>query len=618
KTCECRSWWRPDGSYTTIFIPVSQVTNQQARNPPSVNASLSNTFSGHLMAAGLGSSTELDLFRLHWFHRLFAMGWFVFVVSRIFLCFLIAYSRNFLANKIKAFPGFYTSATTADAWVTSNAPNSAAYLSYLQTHYGCTGATAANIATIRYQESLFCDFIVDVSSYVSAAVPTNCNTGSATAPQLCRSVAVAALNSLNSTLINPTICPGTNGNKTSVLTNFLSYLARLPSTDISGCIVGNTVDSATCGYLTAADKTTYCATNPTDLCCTGVAPTGSAISKATITAGSVGTIIPSTTGNNTTATTVTSTSAAVAAGTVKIFGSVFPIGVVIGVSIGIVVIIVGIALIAFFIIRRRRASAVVDGYDGNVTLHKNKFKRDPTIQRNSEFAQHSYPPQASTSQYMNNAGFSPAGLGGGQEEELPPAETMEVAFNYVPNLSDEIYLYVGDPVIVKCKFDDGWGFGFNMTTKQEGCFPVACVVPYNKAEESNLVVKDKTQSIISAKDYRKRQSSLYVPQGVLKGLPHEWTQSNFEGQNTYSVYTSADQSRDTQYTVANPRETQYTVAETEFDNRQTQYTEYNGANRETQYTQYTVGNTYGAQDYGNRPLTEYTQYTESMAPPPRK
>jgi hypothetical protein len=60
------------------------------------------------------------------------------------------------------------------------------------------------------------------------------------------------------------------------------------------------------------------------------------------------------------------------------------------------------------------------------------------------------------------------------------AETMEVVFNYVPNLSDEIFLYVGDPVIVKMKFDDGWGYGFNMTTKMEGSFPLACVAPFDR------------------------------------------------------------------------------------------------------------------------------------------
>ncbi|KAI9352507.1 hypothetical protein DFJ73DRAFT_347858 [Zopfochytrium polystomum] len=75
----------------------------------------------------------------------------------------------------------------------------------------------------------------------------------------------------------------------------------------------------------------------------------------------------------------------------------------------------------------------------------------------------------------------PPGLpaaGAPEADPNAPPETMEVVFNYVPNLSDEIYLYVGDPVLVKCKFDDGWGYGFNMTTKMEGSFPLACVAPY--------------------------------------------------------------------------------------------------------------------------------------------
>jgi hypothetical protein len=50
--------------------------------------------------------------------------------------------------------------------------------------------------------------------------------------------------------------------------------------------------------------------------------------------------------------------------------------------------------------------------------------------------------------------------GGGDGQQVD--ETMQVLYNYVPNLQDEIYLYVGDPVIVKAKFDDGWyAFHFN-------------------------------------------------------------------------------------------------------------------------------------------------------------
>ncbi|TPX58970.1 hypothetical protein PhCBS80983_g02816 [Powellomyces hirtus] len=71
-------------------------------------------------------------------------------------------------------------------------------------------------------------------------------------------------------------------------------------------------------------------------------------------------------------------------------------------------------------------------------------------------------------------------------EPIQIAETMEVLYNYVPNLVDEIYLYIGDPVIVKCKFDDGWGYGFNMTTKQEGSFPLACVAPYNSNRSAEI------------------------------------------------------------------------------------------------------------------------------------
>ncbi|KAJ3174142.1 hypothetical protein HDU88_000110 [Geranomyces variabilis] len=98
-------------------------------------------------------------------------------------------------------------------------------------------------------------------------------------------------------------------------------------------------------------------------------------------------------------------------------------------------------------------------------------------------------PQSSAAQPMLDPSAAAAMLGveAAKEDVGEPiqiAETMEVMYNYVPNLVDEIYLYIGDPVIVKCKFDDGWGYGFNMTTKQEGSFPLACVAPYNSNREA--------------------------------------------------------------------------------------------------------------------------------------
>lgn len=86
------------------------------------------------------------------------------------------------------------------------------------------------------------------------------------------------------------------------------------------------------------------------------------------------------------------------------------------------------------------------------------------------------------------------------------AETCEVIFNYVPNLSDEIYLYVGDKVIVKVKFDDGWAMGYNMSTKQEGSFPLACVAPFSSNGRPISYSTQRDSAKIS-----QRASSLYVP-----------------------------------------------------------------------------------------------------------
>lgn len=90
------------------------------------------------------------------------------------------------------------------------------------------------------------------------------------------------------------------------------------------------------------------------------------------------------------------------------------------------------------------------------------------------------------------------------------AETYEVIYNYVPNLSDEVYLYVGDKIIVKCKFDDGWALGYNMSTKQEGSFPMACVGGF--ADNNNARSTYKRESTVADESsIRQRGSSLYVP-----------------------------------------------------------------------------------------------------------
>lgn len=72
-------------------------------------------------------------------------------------------------------------------------------------------------------------------------------------------------------------------------------------------------------------------------------------------------------------------------------------------------------------------------------------------------------------------------------------------------------------MIVKCQFDDGWALGYNMSTKQEGSFPMACVSGGGNSGDSETIDNRTTyrhQSTIAGKDDKRinsRASSLYVP-----------------------------------------------------------------------------------------------------------
>lgn len=61
--------------------------------------------------------------------------------------------------------------------------------------------------------------------------------------------------------------------------------------------------------------------------------------------------------------------------------------------------------------------------------------------------------------------------------------TKQVIFDYAGNHSDELSLTIGDQILVKKTYDDGWGFGFNNQTKEEGAFPLACVSSLDKLSE---------------------------------------------------------------------------------------------------------------------------------------
>jgi hypothetical protein len=88
-----------------------------------------------------------------------------------------------------------------------------------------------------------------------------------------------------------------------------------------------------------------------------------------------------------------------------------------------------------------------------------------------------------------------------EHQDADDAEITEVIYEYVPNLFDEIHLSVGDKVLVKIKFDDGWAYGMNMKTKKEGSFPLACVDQPNRKSRDRDQYDDTTINT--------RASSLY-------------------------------------------------------------------------------------------------------------
>ena len=58
-----------------------------------------------------------------------------------------------------------------------------------------------------------------------------------------------------------------------------------------------------------------------------------------------------------------------------------------------------------------------------------------------------------------------------------------VIHNFNPCKEDEIKLRVGDGVIIRLAFDDGWAYAFNRNTGVVGMIPIICVKPIKIAKK---------------------------------------------------------------------------------------------------------------------------------------
>ncbi|KAI9335520.1 hypothetical protein BDR26DRAFT_865901 [Obelidium mucronatum] len=85
-----------------------------------------------------------------------------------------------------------------------------------------------------------------------------------------------------------------------------------------------------------------------------------------------------------------------------------------------------------------------------------------------------------------------------------PGRQYNVHANFMPELSDEIPLYVGDKVDLFEVYDDNWAYGFNIRLNQSGIFPLECI---GKARSGNSKYKARDSSFRISLDKSMRRDS---------------------------------------------------------------------------------------------------------------
>ncbi|KAJ1558758.1 hypothetical protein HK405_013043, partial [Cladochytrium tenue] len=361
--------------------------------------------------------------------------------------------------------GTFTDAATFDTYLSTQNDSSASHIAEFQTDFDCPGYDGTSL---QYHLASLCGMYVDISTR-----DDSCNSAG-DAVNTCKSSATFFLNSAVAAFDNASIC--TQGPGSTALTNRNSFVAQVTNfisatTDSTGCIVAaaGSLEYNNCGFHTTAAALNFCSSTAVS-CCSLVAGFTGTVTGTTTASGAAASSTATSAGTGTAAAATTSSN--------TILGLQMPlfIGIVAGGGGVLLAIILTIIVCACRARRKRREreergeKLLGDaGYAGGSGGGDGRRRRSSGMDvfRNSPGAVPGGPPNMTMSSEA-----SARALEALRNPDM--AEMMEVVFNYVPNLSDEVYLYAGDRILVKCKFDDGWGYGVNMTTRMEGTFPLAC------------------------------------------------------------------------------------------------------------------------------------------------
>ncbi|KAJ3119572.1 Sorbin and SH3 domain-containing protein 2 [Physocladia obscura] len=403
--------------------------------------------------------------------------------------------------------GSVTDAASLDSYLTNafDTANDTGTFGAVVRSAGGYDCTDWNGTGLRYYRTSNCAYLITSGIGVVATGASAACTAAGTVFPLCLSTFSKFETSWATTLSNPTFCPNGEAQVSKDLSSQYQGVEVDMSTNTATCTVSMAVDAANCGFETAAEATAFCATTTvaTESCCSSFV--SSVATTSITTTASVAGIVSSTNSalatSSSTSTTTTSSSS-----------TSLPIPIIAGAGGGALLII--IALVAFCCWRKRRQRAATTVYEMDTDTQNFNKSAAP----------------------MGFANATPmaAQIGMSGRNQQQQSDVCQAVYDYTASMGDELSTMVGDKIILKVEYDDGWGYGFNTRTRKEGAFP--------------LDILDRFQG--GAQGYNdgnrnNRVSSMYGPSG---NNNKNNTESYYDGgNNTDSYYAPGGNNTDSFY-----------------------------------------------------------------------
>ncbi|KAJ3242703.1 hypothetical protein HDU78_001250 [Chytriomyces hyalinus] len=352
---------------------------------------------------------------------------------------------------------------------------------------------------IRYYQSSLCGYFIGMG-VTNGVAGTNCNPAGSV--NMCASTLTKFAASWKTSAFGAKAGCAAENPVTQLGVTYSMPSGALSSA--STCVVSVAAESSNCGFATAAESKAFCATTPTEACCNaGGAGAASAAVKATIatTTAAIATI-------------VTSAAAPVATQAAATGLSQTTIMYIAAGGGGGLFLIVLIIVLVCCCKRKTKQSEDSDyaaqQFSNNVPMKSMQSPQAAYANDRSLLNQNAAP---------MGVGQPPMMGGPGAQKDM-----YEAVYDYNPQQPDELDTRVGDKIIIKTEFDDGWAFGFNTRTRREGHFPLDILDKWAQQQEGG-------QNNAGVSMYSKRQSSMYG------GKPAAGTDSMYYGGNaTDSVY----------------------------------------------------------------------------------